>query len=53
MKKKALQIEFERKERERRRKEGMLKEPASTRNSTSLQPRVMGLDDGDIEMGVQ
>ncbi|KAN0096257.1 hypothetical protein V8E51_015062 [Hyaloscypha variabilis] len=53
MKKKALQIEFERKERERRRKEGTPKEPASTRNSTSLQPSVMGLDDGDIEMGVR
>jgi hypothetical protein len=53
MKKKALQIEFERKERERRRKESTPKEPASTRNSTSLQPSVMGLDDGDIEMGVQ
>jgi len=50
MKKKALQVDFERKEEERIRKEQILKEQASIRNPTSLRGRVVGLVDGDVEM---
>jgi hypothetical protein len=53
MKKKARQVEFQRKEEKMARREAMLKEEAMRQNPTSLQGRIGGLVDGDVEMGVR
>jgi hypothetical protein len=46
-------VEFQRKEEKMARREAMLKEEAMRQNPTSLQGRIGGLVDGDVEMGVR
>jgi hypothetical protein len=50
MKKTALKVQYQRKEAEKRRREEM---EETAKNPTSLQGRMEGLVDGDIELGVR